>query len=112
MICAYSDGITFVALNMSATALLGQLAEEAAELGHAALKLQRVLAGENPTPVTEEEAREALIEEIADVYCCLDAITSKMEISSSTKILPKIWIKADRWASRLRGKCNREEAAT
>lgn len=43
------------------------LAEEATELAKAALKMARVLRGENPTPVTEEEARKELIEEITDV---------------------------------------------
>ena len=44
-----------------------QLAEEAAELGQAALKQARVLRGENPTPVTNEEAYAKVIEEFTDV---------------------------------------------
>ena len=40
-------------------AMLEQLAEEAAELSHAALKLARIIRGENPTPVTEVEAWDA-----------------------------------------------------
>ena len=44
-------------------AMLEQLAEEAAELSQAALKLARVLRGENPTPVTRREVRKHLIEE-------------------------------------------------
>ena len=44
-------------------AALEQLAEEAAELSQAALKLARVLRGENPTPVTRREVRKHLIEE-------------------------------------------------
>lgn len=47
--------------------LLYQLAEEAAELTHASLKLARVLEGISPTPVTEEEATEKFIEEFNDV---------------------------------------------
>lgn len=47
--------------------LLTGLAEEAAELAQAALKLRRVFNGINPTPVTEEDAMERLYEEIADV---------------------------------------------
>jgi hypothetical protein len=54
--------------------LLCQLAEECAELGKAALKLRRVLSGKNPTPVTEDQARADLLEEIADVTLCLDAL--------------------------------------
>lgn len=55
-------------------AALEQLAEECAELGKAALKLSRILRGENPTPVTEKEARENLIEEMVDVDLCLDVL--------------------------------------
>lgn len=50
------------------TEILAQLAEEAAELGHAALKLRRALGVTgNPTPVNIREAADALVEEIADV---------------------------------------------
>ena len=48
--------------------MLCQLAEEAAELSQAALKLRRALGCNNPTPVTVEEARRNLVEEAADVY--------------------------------------------
>ena len=48
-------------------ATLELLAEESTELAQAALKTARVLRGENPTPVTLEEARDHLAEELADV---------------------------------------------
>ena len=54
--------------------LLELLGEECSELTHAALKMARVKRGENPTPVTEDKAKENLIEEIADVYLVLDEI--------------------------------------
>lgn len=54
--------------------ILAQLAEEAAELAQAALKLRRVLDGTNPTPVTEEEARAHLLEEYADVKNCIEPL--------------------------------------
>ena len=50
--------------------LLAQLAEEADELGHAALKMRRAIDGRNPTPVTLEETQEMLEEEAADVMLC------------------------------------------
>lgn len=50
--------------------VLAQLAEEAAELAQAALKLRRVVDGRNPTPVTEQEARQNLMEEYTDVVHC------------------------------------------
>lgn len=51
-------------------AMLEQMAEEAAELAQAALKLARIMRGENPTPVTELEAWKYLVEEYTDVYQC------------------------------------------
>ena len=50
--------------------VLAQLAEEAAELAQAALKLRRVLDGRNPTPVAEWAARDNLKEEYTDVVLC------------------------------------------
>lgn len=47
--------------------ILAQLAEEAAELAHAALKLRRAQDGTNPTPTSQPDAFKALLEEIADV---------------------------------------------
>lgn len=52
--------------------MLEQLAEEAAELSHAALKLSRILRKENPTPVTETEAKANLIEEYTDIVQCAE----------------------------------------
>ena len=52
--------------------ILCQLAEEAAELSQAALKLRRALDGKNHTPKTIEECEEALNEEIADVLLCTE----------------------------------------
>lgn len=61
---------------MSQAELLAMLAEEAAELAQAALKLRRVLDGTNPTPATYAEAKEDLIEEAADVELCMRQITA------------------------------------
>ena len=52
--------------------ILMQLAEECAELSQAALKLIRVWKKE--TPMREDEAREHLVEEIADVHLMAGAI--------------------------------------
>ena len=48
-------------------ATLEQLAEEACELGHAALKQAREMRGENATHKDPKDIRDNLIEEIADV---------------------------------------------
>lgn len=48
-------------------ALLDQLTEECCELGKAAMKVVRAMGEGTPTPVSLGEARENLVEEIADV---------------------------------------------
>ena len=59
---------------IGSAAMYEQLAEECAELGQAALKLARVLRKENPTPMTETEASDMIIEEAADVLICIDEV--------------------------------------
>lgn len=54
-----------------------QLAEEAAELSQAALKLVRAMDGD--TPVPEAKARNMLIEEIADTRLCSCAIITDLD---------------------------------
>lgn len=61
--------------------LLIQLAEEASELAQALTKYYRVTHGSNPTPVTISAARNALIEEIADVNVAVEAVRLKLMIS-------------------------------
>ena len=76
--------------------LLAGLAEEAAELAHAALKLRRVFDGTNPTPKREEDAIEDLWEEIADVKLYVSMLdVNPREIS---RIMDK---KLSRWEARL-----------
>lgn len=78
-------------------ALLEQLAEECLELGHAALKRARVIRGENPTPVTAEEAKQNLTEEPADVELCLDVYRQGFGLDTDDVL----HFKAARWAVRL-----------
>lgn len=80
--------------------LLAQLAEEATELAHAALKLRRVYDGTNPTPTTEEDAMANLHEEIADVKLLL--IVLDMETATKkAKHAHIMQAKIRRWAKRL-----------
>lgn len=53
------------------------LAEECVELAHAALKMARIIRKENPTPKTEEEVMEELIEEVTDVDLCMKELDLK-----------------------------------
>ena len=55
-------------------AALELLAEECAELAHACLKLARIRRGENPTTAGEQATTRSVIEEMADVMICADAI--------------------------------------
>ena len=80
--------------------LLAQLAEECDELGHAALKLRRAITGKNPTPVTEDEATEMILEETADLELCLMVLEYDRPLPAG-KIKMYIERKADRWLRRL-----------
>lgn len=82
---------------------LAALAEEATELAHAALKMRRTLIDGNPTPVDYESAKRDLLEEIADLDCCIDAIGCMIPENM------KFWedtlqSKAKRWVERLEEK--------
>ena len=83
--------------------LLEQLAEEAAELSQAALKLIRAeRLSDNPTPVKISIATEQLNEEFADVLMAADAVgIPVLESCDNSK-----W---RRWASRIREECERED---
>lgn len=81
--------------------MLSQLAEECCELGHAALKLRRVLDGKNPTPKTEAEARADLIEEAADVYNVLGFLVDVESTMEACRIIQR---KRERWLDRLEEK--------
>ena len=61
--------------------LLIQLAEEASELAQAATKYYRAAHQSHPTPVSVQDARNALIEEVADVDVAVDALRRKMGIT-------------------------------
>lgn len=56
---------------LSKEEILTALAEEAAELGQAALKLRRALTRVNVTPVSIQDCEASLIEEIQDVNNCI-----------------------------------------
>ncbi len=84
--------------NLSEPVRLEQLAEEASELAHAALKLARILRGESPTPIGEAQARENLIEEIADVLVTVDAVTDTRMFQDIESYCTE---KKDRWEQRL-----------
>lgn len=89
-------------------AAIEQLAEEAAELSAAALKLSRIVRGENPARAMEEEAYQKMVEELADVYNALDVLDTGLEDNKflvHDALLQKHW-KMTRWYNSLFGKEN------
>lgn len=78
--------------------LLAQLAEECAELGHAALKLRRTMVAGNPTPISPMEADAKFWEEAADVMLILNLLNiadqeDRLQLTMRTKLA--------RWQQRL-----------
>jgi NTP pyrophosphatase (non-canonical NTP hydrolase) len=93
--------IGYIMRNISQAALLEQLAEECTELAKAALKLARIERDENPTPVTRDEAIEALCEELCDVYVC--EILCELDYDMSWRDIDNhMDEKVCRWAERIR----------
>ena len=80
--------------------LLTQLAEEAAELSQAALKLRRAITGTNPTPTTVGQAYDSILEELADVAVCMKALQIDGPIERR-RIDGVGVVKMSRWATRL-----------
>ena len=80
---------------------LDQLAEEAVELAHAALKLQRIRRGNSPSPVTEADAMRKLMEEASDVTVCLELLACKgINLPIAEIVNAKAW----RWLDRIKAK--------
>ena len=86
---------------IGAAAMLEQLAEEATELAHAALKLARIERGENPTPVLKADAAEHLIEEYTDVVQCAEELSL---VPNREQIKLKKMRFEERWKEELYGK--------
>lgn len=81
--------------------LWAQLAEEATELAHAALKIRRTLSDVNPTPVRPTDAYTAVIEELADVSLLASVLALNADLAEITQISKS---KLLRWRDRLQEK--------
>ena len=79
---------------------LNQLNEECGELIQASAKLIRTMKETGYTPVTKIEAREHLVEEIADVSVCMTALSDIAPLSAVGEIITQ---KAKRWEERANG---------
>ena len=87
-------------INLPETEILAQLAEEAAELAQAALKLRRAIDKRNPTPVSEDCARTNLYEEYGDVLNCMDQLRTDDWMENAEFVRRE---KMRRWVERLEG---------
>lgn len=75
-------------------AMYTQLAEEAAELSQAALKVARIMHGTNPTPISLIEAKDMVREELTDVVQCATYLELGIDYE-------QIKHKEERWANRI-----------
>ena len=96
--------LEYIAENLSDEDILCQIAEEAAELAQAALKLRRAITQTNPTPVTVDEAIQNFVEEYGDVCGAfwVYAVKNKAEDDISEVTSDNISAKYNRWASRIK----------
>ena len=88
-----------IACRMTQTATLEGLAEECAELAQGALKLARIIRGENPTTVTVQTAMQWVAEEMTDVRLYCDVL-GEMGIAPEDSYTAKV----QRWMERLNGR--------
>lgn len=93
--------IEYIRRALPETELLAQLAEEAAELAQAALKVRRVIDGKNYSPVPLSVARESLDEEVNVVIVCLMALGYVAPQDRETESL--VSSKLSRWFERMGG---------
>ena len=96
--------LEYISANLSDEDILCQIAEEAAELAKAALKLRRAMTQTNPTPVTVGEAVDDLFEEYGDtvgsflVWAKKNSLDNEIYETSNENIYSKF----DRWAQRIK----------
>ena len=96
--------LEYIAENLSDEDILCQIAEEAAELAQAALKLRRAITQTNPTPVTIEKAAGDLVEEYGDTVVAMTAYYMKHGAIDRevAEIIEQDNPKFKRWAQRIK----------
>ena len=102
------DMNSLITQKLGARERLEVLAEEAAELNQAALKMIRAYrmgGAVNPTPVTAKEALENLVEEVADVELAVETLGLYVNRGRIEEIKEE---KRSRWIERLKGAENNE----
>ena len=66
------EAIQYIRQHVSIGSMMQALAEEACEVAQAAIKINRTMSKDNPTPMTIDEAVDNLTEEIEDVVNVLE----------------------------------------
>lgn len=89
------DEMEFIEEHMTRASLYEMLAEEAAELAQASLKMARILRGENPTPIGAQDAYKSIEEEWNDLYLVNRVLSLTTDYVSMKH-------KAERWIERLK----------
>lgn len=109
-IAELTNNLRYITQSVPRSEILAQLAEEASELAQAALKMRRAEDRANPTPISTDEGRIALLEEWADVNLCAMALAEAgLDLGTyETQVI--IESKANRWANRLSENINNQEA--
>lgn len=103
MVKNFFDNIVTVQNLLDRRTLLEGLAEEAAELSQAALKMIRAKGSNgNPTPISAEEAEAKLLEEIADVRNCINVLGLPTGCGELINEITEAKMK--RWVERLENK--------
>lgn len=96
--------LEYIAETLSDEDILCQIAEEAAELAQAALKLRRAMTQTNPTPMTVGEAVDNLFEEYGDTVGAVRVWAKKNNLDNEIYETSNenIYSKFDRWAERIK----------
>lgn len=113
----HDEEIGLIAALLTSEEGLAQLAEEAAELAKAALKVNRASSARNPTITPLDEAISNLLEEYADVQLCMEVVQRQMEnkrgpaFSGSPRLCKEVqddrmrdirYSKSTRWCGRIK----------
>ena len=84
---AEAEDIAYIRNHTALSDALTQLAEEAAEVAQAALKLRRAIVPKSsPTPVKTEDALAHLYEELADVRACVKVLELYNNVPEDTHL--------------------------
>lgn len=96
------DALRIIQHKLGPDDVILQFAEEAAELAQAAAKYIRARRGENPTPVSADEAYRKMREEYIDVINCAYALRLDLDAALYNDGAVD---KLQRWADRLKNGC-------